>query len=108
MHMYTVQMSDYAKQRARDRIVQMSAEGLDLVTFWQKSSEALAKAVPYYLEPCWYTLDPASLLATSHYHIGLPKLPAEWLAHEYFDDDFHKMVNVARSERGISTLHEAT
>jgi DNA-binding CsgD family transcriptional regulator len=28
-------------------------------------------------------------------------------AHEYYEDDFHDMAGVARSERGISTLHEA-
>ena len=30
------------------------------------------------------------------------------LAHEYFADDVHKLADVARSERGISTLHEVT
>jgi len=30
------------------------------------------------------------------------------LAHEYFDDDFHKIADVARSVPGISTLFEAT
>ena len=30
------------------------------------------------------------------------------LAHEYYADDVHKLADVARSERGISTLHEAT
>ncbi|MDQ3548683.1 MAG: helix-turn-helix transcriptional regulator [Chloroflexota bacterium] len=101
-------MSGYAKQRAHDRIVQLTGQGLDLVTFWQESSEAIAKAVPHYLTPCWFTLDPVSLLVTSHYQTELPELPPEWLAHEYFEDDFHKIADVARSERGISTLHEAT
>ena len=32
----------------------------------------------------------------------------DWLAHEYYEDDAHKMADVARSERGVSTLHEAT
>jgi hypothetical protein len=30
-----------------------------------------------------------------------------WLAHEYFDDNVNKLADVARSERGILTLHEA-
>jgi hypothetical protein len=68
----------------------------------------MAPAVPYYLTPCWFTLDPASLLVTSHYHEGLPEIPPEWLAHEYFGDDFHTMADVARSAHGVSTLHEAT
>jgi len=98
----------YAKERARERIAGLAGQGLDLVTFWRESTEAIATAVPHYLTPCWFTLDPASLLATSHYEDGLPEIPQEWLAHEYFEDDFHKMADVARSERGISTLHEAT
>ena len=28
--------------------------------------------------------------------------------HEYFEDDFHKIADVARSERGVSTVHEVT
>jgi hypothetical protein len=79
------------------------------VTFWQESREALTAAVPHYMAPCWFTFDPASLLVTSHYdHDLIPKVPPEWLAHEYYEDDFHKMADVARSERGVSTLHEAT
>ncbi len=101
-------MNGYAKQRASDRIAQLTREGLDLVTFWRESSEALRTAVPYYQAPCWYTLDPASLLVTSHFNDGMPELPQEWLAQEYYEDDVNKLVDVVRSERGISTLHEAT
>jgi DNA-binding CsgD family transcriptional regulator len=99
----------YAKERARERIVGLAGQGLDLVTFWREAGDAVATVVPHYLTPCWFTLDPASLLVTSHYDHGLiPELPPEWLAHEYYQDDFHKMAAVARSERGVSTLHEAT
>lgn len=102
-------MGWYAKERARERIAGLAGQGLGLVTFWRESSAAVATAVPHYLAPCWFTLDPASLLATSHFDNDLiPELPPEWLAHEYYEDDFHKMADVARSERGISTLHEAT
>jgi len=98
----------YAKERARERIARLAGQGLDLVTFWRESSDVVATAVPHYMSPCWFTLDPASLLATSHYQDGLPEIPPEWLAHEYYEDDFHKMADVARSESGVSTLHEAT
>ena len=101
-------MSAYVTQRARDTIIRLAGQGLDLVTFWQESSEAVARVVPHYQTPCWFTLDPSSLLVTSHYQTELPELPPEWLAHEYYEDDFHKFADVARSERGFSTLHEAT
>lgn len=101
-------MSGYAKQRASERIATLTRQGLDLVTLWRESTEALTAAVPHYQAPCWYTLDPASLLVTSHFNEGMPELPPEWLAQEYYADDVNQLADVARSERGISTLHEAT
>jgi DNA-binding CsgD family transcriptional regulator len=98
----------YAKERARDRIAALAGQGLDLPTFWRESTEAVTGAVPHYMSPCWYTFDPASLLVTSHFQAELPELPPEWLAQEYYEDDFHSMAGVARSKRGMSTLHEAT
>ena len=102
-------MGWYAKERARDRVVALAGEGLDLVTFWSEARDVVSPAVPHYTAPCWFTMDPASLLVTSHYDHGeIPELPAAWLAHEYYEDDAHKMADVARSARGMSTLHEAT
>jgi DNA-binding CsgD family transcriptional regulator len=96
------------RARANDRLADLSSHGHDLVTFWREATEVIATAVPFYATPCFYTLDPASLLATSHYHDGLPEIPQEWLALEYYQDDYNKMADIARSERGVGTLHEAT
>ena len=102
-------MRSYAKERAAERIAELPGTGLELVAFWCEARDALASAVPYYMTPCWFTLDPASLLVTSHHDHGMiGELPPEWLAHEYYEDDFHNLAAVARSARGISTLHEAT
>jgi DNA-binding CsgD family transcriptional regulator len=101
-------MGALAKERAQDRIAELSRRGYDLVTFWQECTEVLETAVPHYDKPCWYTLDPASLLITSHYHDGLPVFPPEILHHEYYGDDVNQITDVVRSEAGISTLHEAT
>lgn len=95
-------------RRAAERITRLAAEPKDLVTLWQESTDVLAHAVPYYWTPCWYTLDPASLLITSHFHHGMAEFPPEWLTAEYCEDDVNKLVDVSRSESGISTLHEAT
>lgn len=102
-------MGWYANERAAARIARAAGEGLDLVGFWEQAREALAPAIPHHLAPCWYTLDPASLLVTSHYDHGvIPQLPAEWLAHEYRQEDCNKLADIARAKPGISTLHEAT
>jgi DNA-binding CsgD family transcriptional regulator len=101
-------VSGDVRQRASDRIARLAGQGLDLVSFWRASTEALASVVPHDAAPCWFTLDPASLLVTSHFDEGVPELPDQWLVHEYYQDDVNKLVDVARSSRGISTLHEAT
>src|SRR5215216_6333826 len=101
-------MGSYAKERAAARIAELSGRGHDLVTFWRECTEVLEAAVPHYDKPCWYTLDPASLLITSHYHDGLPEYPSKMLHHEYYGDDVNQISDVVRSESGISTLHEAT
>ena len=101
-------MTSYAQSRAQERLVSLAGEGLDLPTFWCESTEILAPVVPHCMSPCWYTLDPASLLATSHYQAELEEIPPELLAAEYYEEDFHDMAGVARSEAGVSTLYEAT
>jgi DNA-binding CsgD family transcriptional regulator len=101
-------MRSYAKERAAERIAELSARGHDLVTFWRECTEVLEAAIPHYDKPCWYTLDPMSLLVTSHYHDGLPEYPSKMLHHEYYGDDVNQIADVVRSESGISTLHEAT
>ena len=104
-------MGSYANERAAKRIAELRGRGLDLVSFWCEARDAIASAVPYYMTPCWFTLDPASLLVTSHHDHGyLGDIPPEWLAQEYYEDDFdlHSVADVARSKAGISTLHEVT
>jgi DNA-binding CsgD family transcriptional regulator len=101
-------MSADARRRAGDKVARLARQGLDLVRFWRASTEALTSAVPHDFAPCWFTVDPASLLVTSHFDEGVPELPPQWLIHEYYQDDVNKLADVARSERGISTLHEAT
>ncbi len=96
------------RQRSIDKIARLSGEPQDLASYWRQCTSVLAPVIPHYWTPCWYTLDPASLLATSHFHEGMDEFPAEWLANEYYGDDVNQMVDVAVSGSGISTLHEAT
>jgi DNA-binding CsgD family transcriptional regulator len=100
--------SSYAKERALDRITELSGQGHDLVTFWRHCTEALTPAIPHYMSPCWFTLDPASLLITSHFQEEIDEFPPEFFQYEYYEAEIHSLAEVARSERGLSTLHEAT
>ncbi len=94
--------------RALDKIERLSEEPRSLVTFWTEAADVLDQVVPHFGFPCWYTLDPASLLITSHYNPEMPELPRESLAEEYYGDDVNQIVDVARSSTGVSTLHDAT
>lgn len=96
------------RERARDKIARLAGQGLDLVSFWREATPPLTAAIPHYLAPCWYTLDPASLLITSHFDEGIPEFPTEWLEAEYLADDVNKLVDVARSPAGVQTLHDVT
>ncbi len=101
-------MTSDLRRRARDRIAHAAGQGLDLLDFWRACTPPLAAAVPHFHAPCWHTLDPASLLITSHFDEGIPEVPAEWLTAEYLEDDVNKLADVARSGRGVQTLHEVT
>jgi DNA-binding CsgD family transcriptional regulator len=94
-------------ERAADRIAELCDRPTDLVTLWRSTSEVLAGAVPHGWSPCCFTLDPASLLITSHFQPGMDVYPAEWLEAEYFADDVMQLAAVSRSDAGMSTLHDA-
>jgi DNA-binding CsgD family transcriptional regulator len=93
--------------RGVDRITELSGQGHDLLTFWRAANEVIEGNLPHYFKPCYFTMDPASLMATSHFADGIPEIPHEWLAADYARDNYNQLIDVARSPRGISTLHEA-
>ncbi|MGW5720735.1 helix-turn-helix transcriptional regulator [Amycolatopsis sp. NPDC003865] len=97
-----------ARVRAIGKIAALAGTPTDLVTFWRSCTDVIATVVPHYWSPCYFTVDPASLLITSHFHEGLAELPAEVFAQEYYGEDVHKLGDVVRSEAGLSTIHEAS
>ncbi|MFH5211341.1 helix-turn-helix transcriptional regulator [Antrihabitans spumae] len=101
-------MSVDSVQRATEKVARLCTQPRDLVTLWNEVTEVVGSVVPFFQTPCWYTVDPASLLMTSHFHVGLPEFSGEWLAAEYYEDDAQSVPDVIRSSTGISTLHEAT
>lgn len=91
-----------------ERLASIACSGLDLVTLWREVTPLITSAVPHFEAPCFFTVDPSSLLTTSHFQEGLPEIPAEWLAREYARPDFNSMTEVLRSPSGVGTLHDAT
>lgn len=101
-------MSTDARHSGVEQLRQLAAQGLDVASFWRECNEVLARVVPHHLAPCWFTVDPASLLVTSHFDPVIPEISHDFLAHEYGEEDELKMVDVARSASGISSIHELT
>lgn len=96
------------RERAVARISSLAREGLDVATFWQAAGEEVGSVVPVDGGICWYTMDPASLLVTSHYNVEMPVLPHDFLATQYLEDDFLQFGNIARHPDGVTTLHGET
>ena len=82
-------MSSDARTRAVDKVTSLAGQPTDLAAFWRACTEVISTVVPYYWAPCFFTLDPASLLVTSHFHEVMDKFPPESLANEYFGEDVH-------------------
>jgi DNA-binding CsgD family transcriptional regulator len=102
-------MGAFGMNRGVERIEDVAARGSDVVTMWRDVAEIIAPLVPNRMGPCCFTLDPASLLMTSHFNPAMYyELPDEMLRDEYLLEDVHDMASVARSPSGISTLHEAS
>lgn len=102
-------MTSYARERALDRIADVCGAGHDVVTLWDEVTDVLNPVLPNFSGPCWFTLDPASLLITSHYNPVLrEELPPEMLQFEYYGEDVYDLASTARSESGVSSIYEAT
>ena len=95
--------------RGAQRIEKLARSGLDLVSLWREVTPLMTRAVPHFESPCFFTVDPDSLLPTSHFQEGLPEIPAEWLGREYVEGgDYNGMTEVLISPAGVGTLDAAT
>jgi DNA-binding CsgD family transcriptional regulator len=89
-------------------IADVARSGLDLVSLWRQVTPLLAAGIPHFQSPCFFTVDPSSLLTTSHFQEGFGEIPDEWLAREFEAPDFNSMTSVLRSRTGVGTLYDAT
>ena len=101
-------ISGTSRARAHDRLVSLAAAGHDVESFWRHATEELAHAVAFDWRPCWFTLDPASLVLTSHFNEDIEALDPEVFHNEYVEDDFNKMAELAVAGEEVATLERAT
>ena len=82
--------------------------GLDLPNFLEAADRTLASVLPFD-DSCWLTLDPATLLPTSHFtrEHGIEVLMA-LAANEFLEDDLNKFADLARAKPPVGTLYAAT
>jgi DNA-binding CsgD family transcriptional regulator len=82
--------------------------GLGLPEFFVAADRALLRVVPFDAS-CWISLDPATLLPTSHFSrdYGFDQLLA-LAANEFLDDDWNRFADLARAPRPAATLRGAT
>jgi DNA-binding CsgD family transcriptional regulator len=94
--------------RARRQFVRLLHRGLDLAAFLEAADQTLVSVLPFD-DSCWLTLDPATLLPTSHFtrEHGIEVLMA-LAANEFLEDDLNKFADLARAKPPVGTLYAAT
>jgi DNA-binding CsgD family transcriptional regulator len=101
-------IDDDRRSRARDQIERLAQRGHETVHFWQEATEVLRSVVPFDFEPCWYTLDPDTLMITGHSNSGLRETPKEVARSQYVEDDVNRFSDLARSHSPATTVSAAT
>lgn len=82
--------------------------GMDKDAFCRAVGDRLGPAVQFD-GSCWHTIDPATLLITSHLTENIPDVSFPSLArNEYVADDVNTFASLARGRRRVGTLHGAT
>jgi DNA-binding CsgD family transcriptional regulator len=101
-------MTTPARLEDRRRFVRLLHRGLGLGVFFDAADRALA-GVLRFDSACWLSLDPATLLPTSHFtrELGSDHL-LELAANEFLDQDVNKFADLARAARPVGILSQAT
>lgn len=95
------------RAKARAAVVRLAHAGYRLPDLFQRAGELLYPAVPFDAG-CWHTLDPATLLETSHDVVNLPFENPRASELEYLYQDFNQFATLARAPRRSGILSEAT
>lgn len=80
---------------------------LDLSAYFDAADRLLARYVPFDAS-CWLSLDPETLLPTSHFsrEYGVADM-LRLVTNEYLDEDFNKFADLARSNPPVGILSRA-
>jgi DNA-binding CsgD family transcriptional regulator len=93
---------------ARQQFVRLIHRNLDLGAFFDAANGTLDGLVEFD-SSCWLSLDPSTLLPTSHFTFQVPlEQFFEMAVNEFLEDDFNKFSDIARSPRPVALLSQAT
>ena len=88
--------------------VRILQRGLGLPAYFEAADRALARLVPFEAS-CWLSLDPGTMLPTTHYsrEYGFDHL-LELAANEFLEDDVNKFADLARATPPVGVLSRTT
>ena len=93
-----------ALERTEREVAELCRGGLDKDAFCRSVGERLARVVQFD-GSCWHTIDPATLLITSHLTENIPDVDFPLLAwNEYVADDVNRFASLARGRRHVGDV----
>lgn len=96
-----------ALRRTRERLIDLSHDGVGWISFATQASEIIGRVVPFQ-RSCWHTVDPGTVLFTGSLNHNI-ECSGSWLAeHEYVIEDVNKWWFLARSGRRAGATSLAT
>ena len=93
--------------RVERELVRLGEHGLDTPTWCLAADALLGRVVPFD-GSCWHTIDPATVLITSHLTLNLPSGFPLLAANEYLADDVDKFADLAAAPHPVGVLSQAT
>jgi len=92
----------------RQRFIRLIHRNLGLSAFFEAADRTLAGLVAFD-SSCWLSLDPSTLLPTSHFtHQVASDHLMDLAANEFLESDFNKFADLARADRPVGVLSQAT
>ena len=93
--------------RVERELVRLSGHGLDTAS-WCRAADELLDRVVGFDGSCWHTIDPATVLITSHLTLNLPSGFPLLAANEYLAEDVNKFADLAAAPHKVGVLSQAT
>lgn len=100
-------MATISIERAAREFHHLAEQGLRKEQWCLAADDLLRRAVPFD-GSCWHTMDPATLLITSHQTLNVPSRFPLLAANEYLSDDVNKFSHLALGASRVALLGQAT